>query len=163
MHRTEFQAIGFLVASSRRHGRGLVFSSIQFHLLLACSLSGGQLICGAKSLAAVLFCSVVSPLSRVCSSLFLFTRVRSSLELEQWPPKATVVWELLRVSCTASFDICPSCEFSVEFLCESLQGDPGIVFESPVQKTRGFVVQIALPRWFFERSYQVFSEIPMRI
>jgi hypothetical protein len=32
------------------------------------------------------------------------------------------------------------------FVCGSLQGDAGIVLQSPDQKTRGFVVQIPLPR-----------------
>jgi hypothetical protein len=41
VHRTDFQAIGFSVASSCRPGCGLVFSSIRFRPLLACSLSGG--------------------------------------------------------------------------------------------------------------------------
>jgi hypothetical protein len=31
-------------------------------------------------------------------------------------------------------------------MVELLQGDPGIALESPDQKTRGFVVQITLPR-----------------
>jgi hypothetical protein len=48
-------------------------------------------------------------------------------------------------------------------VCESLQGDVGIALESPDQKTQGFVVQIALPRWFPERVHQVFGEIPVRI
>jgi hypothetical protein len=51
----------------------------------------------------------------------------------------------------------------VAAVVESLQVKPGCVLESPYQKTRGFVVYIALPRWFPERAYQVFGEIPMRI
>jgi hypothetical protein len=47
---------------------------------------------------------------------------------------------------TACFVICSSCDFSVEFLCESLRGEVGIALMSPDQKTQGFVVQIALPR-----------------
>jgi hypothetical protein len=31
-------------------------------------------------------------------------------------------------------------------VCDSLQGDAGIALKSPDQKTRGFVVQIALSR-----------------
>jgi hypothetical protein len=42
-------------------------------------------------------------------------------------------------------------------------GCSGIDLESPVQRTRGFVVQIALPRWFPERAHQVFGEMPVRI
>jgi hypothetical protein len=41
-----------------------------------------------------------------------------------------------------------ACEF-FDFICdvdESLQGDTSIALELPDQKTRGFVVQIALPR-----------------
>jgi hypothetical protein len=53
--------------------------------------------------------------------------------------------------------------FLCEFLCGSLQGDVGIVLKSPDQKTRGFVVQIVLPRWFPERVHQLFGEMPMRI
>jgi hypothetical protein len=38
-------------------------------------------------------------------------------------------------------------QFFFRFLvCDSLQGDAGIALESPDQKTRGFVVQIALSR-----------------
>jgi hypothetical protein len=36
----------------------------------------------------------------------------------------------------------------------------GLALESSDQKTRGFVVQIALPRWFPKRANQVFSEMP---
>jgi hypothetical protein len=36
--------------------------------------------------------------------------------------------------------------FLCGFLCESLQGDASIALESPDQKTRGFIVQIAFPR-----------------
>jgi hypothetical protein len=43
------------------------------------------------------------------------------------------------------------------------QGDGGIALESPDQKTRGFVIQIAFPRWFSERVYQVFDEMSMMI
>jgi hypothetical protein len=44
-------------------------------------------------------------------------------------------------------------------VCESLQGEAGIALESPDQKTQGFVVRIALPRWFLERAHEVFGEI----
>ncbi len=40
---------------------------------------------------------------------------------------------------------------------------PGIALESSDQKTRDFVVQIALPRWFSERVHQVFGEMSVRI
>jgi hypothetical protein len=43
-----------------------------------------------------------------------------------------------------------------------LAGDSFIVLESSDQKTRGFVVQFALPRWFSERVHQVFDEMPVR-
>jgi hypothetical protein len=46
--------------------------------------------------------------------------------------------------------------------CGSLQGEVGIVLESPDQKTREYV-QIALPRGFSESVHQVFSEMPVRI
>jgi hypothetical protein len=49
------------------------------------------------------------------------------------------------------------------FECEWLQGEAGIVLESSVQKTQGFMIQIALSRWFSERVHQVFDEIPVRI
>jgi hypothetical protein len=42
-----------------------------------------------------------------------------------------------------------------------LQGEAGIALELPDQ--RGFVVQIALPQWFYERVHQVFDEMPLRI
>jgi hypothetical protein len=48
-------------------------------------------------------------------------------------------------------------------VCVSLQGEAGIALESLDQKTRGFVVYIALPQWFLERAYQVFGEMPVRI
>jgi hypothetical protein len=48
-------------------------------------------------------------------------------------------------------------------LCESSQRDVGITFESLNQKTRGFVVQIALPRLFPECAHQVFGEMSVRI
>jgi hypothetical protein len=48
-------------------------------------------------------------------------------------------------------------------VCGWLQGEAGIVLESPVQKTRGFTFQIALPWWFLERAYQVFGEMSVRI
>jgi hypothetical protein len=37
------------------------------------------------------------------------------------------------------------------------------ILESSDQKTRGFVVQITLPRWFLEHVHQVFGEILVRI
>jgi hypothetical protein len=46
-------------------------------------------------------------------------------------------------------------------VCESLQGEAGIILESPDQKTR-FVVQIALPRLFTEHVHQVFAEMTVR-
>jgi hypothetical protein len=52
------------------------------------------------------------------------------------------------VSCVARVVHAISCSFVEFFLWiffESLQGEVGIIFESPDQKTRGFVVQIALP------------------
>jgi hypothetical protein len=48
-------------------------------------------------------------------------------------------------------------------VCESLQENIGIPLESPDQKSRGFMVQIALPRWFPERVHQVFGEMLVRI
>jgi hypothetical protein len=48
-------------------------------------------------------------------------------------------------------------------VCESLQGEIDIALESPDQKKRGFVVQIALLWWFFERAHQMFGEISVRI
>jgi hypothetical protein len=57
--------------------------------------------------------------------------------------------------CSSQFARCQLCLLcflfkSFEFLCgflgELLQGEAGIALESPDQKTRGFVVQIALPR-----------------
>jgi hypothetical protein len=44
-----------------------------------------------------------------------------------------------------------------------LQGDPGPSLELPNRKTRGFIVQIALPRWFPERIHQLFGEMTLRI
>jgi hypothetical protein len=49
------------------------------------------------------------------------------------------------------------------FECEWLHGEAGIVLESPIQKTRGFMIQIALSRWFPERAHQVFGEMTVRI
>jgi hypothetical protein len=49
------------------------------------------------------------------------------------------------------------------FECEWLQDEAGIVLESPIQKTRGFMIQIALSRWFSERVHQVFGEMTVRI
>jgi hypothetical protein len=37
-------------------------------------------------------------------------------------------------------------QFLRGFLYESLQGEVGIALESPDQKTRGFIIQIALPQ-----------------
>jgi hypothetical protein len=63
----------------------------------------------------------------------------------------------LSVSSATSFiEDCPCMIYSCRLLrfallfglsdcCESLQGEVGIALESPDQKTRGFVVQIALP------------------
>jgi hypothetical protein len=48
-------------------------------------------------------------------------------------------------------------------LCESLQGDVGIMLESLDQKTRGFMVQIVLPWLFPECVHQVFDEMSVRI
>jgi hypothetical protein len=53
--------------------------------------------------------------------------------------------------------------FQFLVVCELLQGEVDIALESLDQKTQGFVVQIALPRWFSECVHQVFGEIPMRI
>jgi hypothetical protein len=50
-----------------------------------------------------------------------------------------------------------------QFCVGSLQGEAGIAFESLDQKTRGFVVQIALPWWFSKRDYQVLGEMTVRI
>jgi hypothetical protein len=47
-------------------------------------------------------------------------------------------------------------------VCESLQEEAGIILESPDQKTRGFVVQIALSRLFTEHVHQVFGEMTVR-
>jgi hypothetical protein len=49
------------------------------------------------------------------------------------------------------------------YACGLLHVIPDITLESPVQKTRGFAVQIALPRWFFERAHQEFGEMTERI
>jgi hypothetical protein len=49
--------------------------------------------------------------------------------------------------------------FMFPIAAESLQVKPVIALESPVQKTRGFVVQIALPQRLLERVQQVFGEI----
>jgi hypothetical protein len=38
-----------------------------------------------------------------------------------------------------------------------------MILESPVQKTQGFVIKIALLRWFSERVHQMFGEITVRI
>jgi hypothetical protein len=54
-------------------------------------------------------------------------------------------------------------QFLCDFRCGSLQGEAGIALELPDQKTRGFVVQIALLRWFPERVHQVFGEMTVRI
>jgi hypothetical protein len=48
-------------------------------------------------------------------------------------------------------------------LCFLIGGEVDIALDSQDQKTRGFVVQIALPRWFPERTHQVFGEMPVRI
>jgi hypothetical protein len=61
-------------------------------------------------------------------------------------------------SVASDFDVNLSCVG-----CGSLQGDAGIVLESPDQNIRGFVVKIALPWWFLERAHQVFGEMSMRI
>jgi hypothetical protein len=37
-------------------------------------------------------------------------------------------------------------DFELSVVCELLQGEAGIALELPDQKTRGFVVQIVLPR-----------------
>jgi hypothetical protein len=47
-------------------------------------------------------------------------------------------------------------------VCESLQGEGSIVLESSDQKTRGFLVQIALKRLLPEHGYKVFDEMPVR-
>jgi hypothetical protein len=52
--------------------------------------------------------------------------------LFQWLPEFSYCVVLLRLCCAA--------------VDESLQEEAGISLESPDQKTRGFVVQIALPR-----------------
>jgi hypothetical protein len=39
----------------------------------------------------------------------------------------------------------------------------GITLESLDQKTRDFVIQIALPQWFSKNTHQVFGEVTMRI
>jgi hypothetical protein len=38
-----------------------------------------------------------------------------------------------------------------------------VIHESSDQKTRGFLVQIALLRWFPEHVHQLFGEITVRI
>jgi hypothetical protein len=38
-------------------------------------------------------------------------------------------------------------------------GESGIARESPDQKSRDFVFQIALPRWFSERAHQMFGKM----
>jgi hypothetical protein len=42
--------------------------------------------------------------------------------------------------------------------CELLQREVGIALESPDQKTRGFMIQIAL-----ERAHHVFGKMPVSI
>jgi hypothetical protein len=53
------------------------------------------------------------------------------------------------VECFGSFPpVLTKFDFGIDLalrVCESLQGDVGIALESPDQKTRGFMVQIALP------------------
>jgi hypothetical protein len=39
----------------------------------------------------------------------------------------------------------------------------GVTLELPDQKTRDFLVRIALPRCFLERAHQLFGEILVRI
>jgi hypothetical protein len=46
---------------------------------------------------------------------------------------------------------------------ELLQGGVGVILESPDQKTRGFLIQIVLPRLFFEHVHQLFGEMTERI
>jgi hypothetical protein len=52
-----------------------------------------------------------------------------------------------------------------EFLvvCECLQVKTDIVLKLSDQKTRGFVIQIVLPRWFSERGHQLFGVMPVWI
>jgi hypothetical protein len=47
-------------------------------------------------------------------------------------------------------------------VCGLLQGEAGIVLESPDQKTRGFLVLIALKQLFPEHADNVFGEMPVR-
>jgi hypothetical protein len=48
--------------------------------------------------------------------------------------------------CAVTIEVHSSFDFCFGFLCGLLQGVPDMILESPDQKTRGFVVQIALPR-----------------
>jgi hypothetical protein len=53
--------------------------------------------------------------------------------------------------------------FLVDFDVDLCREKAGRIFESPDQKIRGFVVQIALPRWILEHTHQVFREMSVRI
>jgi hypothetical protein len=75
----------------------------------------------------------ILPLQIIALVVFLVRRVRGAQ-----------VWLLPSLSCSLHFDFC--FRFSVPIECGSLHGEAGIVLESPDQKTRGFIVQIALPR-----------------
>jgi hypothetical protein len=66
--------------------------------------------------------------------------------------KATVLCEQISFLVVAWFDVC-LVRSRLFFWCGSLQGEEGIALESSDQKTRGFVVQIALSQWFSERVH----------
>jgi hypothetical protein len=53
-------------------------------------------------------------------------------------------------------------DFAGSFCVECVQGEAGVVLELPDQKTRGFLVPIALNRLFPEHSRKVFGKMPMR-
>jgi hypothetical protein len=72
--------------------------------------------------------------------------------LEQAPP-ASISFDTILIS-WSNQDL---------FVCGLLQVKSGCVLESPDQKTRGFMVRIALPWWFSNHAHQVFGEIPVRI
>jgi hypothetical protein len=79
-----------------------------------------------------------------------------------------VPWSSLPLICVcSSASQCVPVDFALVQLLSlcgvsCLQVEAGIVLELSNQKTRVFLVQIALPRWFPERAHQVFGEMPVR-
>jgi hypothetical protein len=57
-------------------------------------------------------------------------------------------------------------QFSIDFVfliaCGLLQVKPGIILDSPDQKTQVFLVQIELTPRSLIHAYKVFGEMPMR-